>query len=181
MESSRDLLDTVLAQPAKDVEAWLNGHPIGEPVGGESFNWEVFAFTAATRAGEERDLPWAHIALRVYEGLVKRSPARAAHSFWLSAMNLRARLIEDLGAQEGHAILDPQIVAAWFLRIATMPLEEASRLSSSPDLHAVPADKLIALRDIKNALNILSRLAGTDFVRNHPELHGWIRLRSQLP
>ncbi|NTX11377.1 hypothetical protein HUA74_08240 [Myxococcus sp. CA051A] len=181
MESTRDLLDAVLRWPAESVEAWLDGLVVGEPVGDEPFNWEVFAFTAATRAGEERNLPWAHIALRVYDGLVNRSPARAAHSFWLSAMNLRSRLIEDLGAREGDAVLDPHIIAAWFQRIATMPLEEAVRLSSAPDLRTVPPEKLLALRDIKNALNILSRLAETDFVRNHPELHGWIQLRSQLP
>ena len=181
METTRDLLDAVLELPVKEVDAWLDGLTIGEPVGGERFNWEVFAFTAAARAGEERSLPWAHVALRVYEGLVNRSPVRIAHSFWLSGMNLRARLIAELGAQAGDAVLDPEIIAAWFQRVATLSVEEAVRLLSSTDLSTVPHDKLLALRDIKNALNTLSQIAETDVVRKHPELCGWLELRSQLP
>ncbi len=181
METVRDLLDTVLQWPANDVAVWLDGLTIGEPVGGENFNWEVFAFTAAARAGEERSLPWAHIALRVYDGLSSRSPARIAHSFSLSAMNLRARLIRDLGAQEGDPLLDPEVIVAWFRRMATLSVEDAGRLSSSTDLSTLPQDRLLKLRDLKNALNVLAQIAETRGVQKHPELQGWLRLRSKLP
>lgn len=181
METTRDLLETVLRLPANDVAVWLDGLTIGEPVGGESFNWEVFAFTAAARAGKERSLPWAHIALRVYDGLTSRSPARIAHSFWLSAMNLRARLICDLGAQAGDPLLDPEVIVAWFQRVATISVEDAERLLSSKDLGTVPQDKLLKLRDIKNALNVLVQIAETRVAQKQPELHGWLNLRSRLP
>ena len=181
MEAAQDLLDTVLKWSANDVEVWLDGLTIGEPVGGECFNWEVFAFTAAARAGEERSLPWARVALRVYDGLVNRSPSRIAHSYRLSEMNLRARLIGDLGAQEGDPVLDPKIVGTWFQRMATISVEEAVRLLSLKDLSTLPHDKLLKLRDIKNALNILSQIDETPLVQAQPELHGWLKLRSQLP
>jgi hypothetical protein len=181
METTQDLLDTVLRWSATDVEAWLDGRTIGEPVEGEQFNWEVFAFTAASRAGEERSLPWAHIALRVYDGLVNRSTARIAHSYWLSEMNLRARLISDLGAQEGDPILDPGIIVAWFQRMATLSVEDAVRLLSSEELGAIPHDKLLKLRDIKNALNILSRIEGVRMVQAQTGLLEWLKIRSQLP
>ncbi|MDC0713098.1 hypothetical protein POL68_31840 [Stigmatella sp. ncwal1] len=181
METTRDLLDAVLKWPANDVEVWLDGLTIGEPVGSEHFNWEVFAFTAAARAGEERSLPWAHIALRVYDGLANRSPARIAHSYRLSEMNLRARLIGDLGAQESAPVLDPEVIVAWFQHMAIISVEEAVRLLSSKDLRTIPHDKLLKLRDIKNALSIISQLDETHVVQKHPELHRWLKLRSQLP
>ncbi|MCP3059260.1 hypothetical protein LXT21_10790 [Myxococcus sp. K38C18041901] len=181
MSHPRDLFDAVLAKPTQEVAAWLEGVTIGEPVDQEAFNWEVFAFTMATRAGEERSLPWARIALRTYEALAHRARARAAHSFWLSAMNLRARLIEDLGSRQGDTILDPEIVREWFQRVATLSPQDAQTLLASPDLQALPREKLLLLRDIKNALNILSRIAEPDLTRRHPELQDWLMLRARLP
>ncbi|WP_426744742.1 hypothetical protein VZQ01_24160 [Myxococcus faecalis] len=179
MNTPRDLFDAVLARPAQEVAAWLEDVTIGQPVDQEDFNWEVFAFTIATRAGEEQSLPWARIALRTYEALAHSAQARAAHSFWLSAMNLRARLIEDLGPRQGDDILDPEIVREWFQRVATLAPQEAQALLASSDIRAFPRDKLLLLRDIKNALNILSRIAEPDLTRLHPELKDWLMLRAR--
>lgn len=125
--------------------------------------------------------PQGRIALRTYEALAHRAQARAAHSFWLSAMNLRARLIEDLGPRQGDTLLDPEIVRAWFQRVATLSPQDAQALLASPDLRALPGDKLLLLRDIKNALNILSRISEPDLTRQHPELRDWLMLRARLP
>ena len=51
---------------------------------------------------------------------------------------------------------------------------------SSADLRAVPHGKLLMLRNIKNALNILSPISETWVVQGHPELNGWLQLRSSL-
>lgn len=181
METKNSLLQTVLQWPLSQVTAWLDGHAVGEPVGQEDFNWDLFAFTAARRAREERSLPWAHIALRVYAVLAERSPVGSMHSFMLSAMSLRAWMINELGAREGDTVLDPEIIFGWFQRVAVVPLEEAARLVDTQDWSTLPIETLRELRSIKNALNVLSFLPETEGVRRHPELEGWLQLRSRLP
>ncbi|WP_338863973.1 hypothetical protein [Myxococcus stipitatus] len=181
MESTRDLLDDVLTWPSREVEAWLDKVVVGEPIKGEGFNWEVFAFTLAARAGDETSLPWARVALRVYEGLAARAPARVAHSLRLSEMNLRARMMGLLGPKAGDAILDPDILVAWFVGLAGVSLGDATRLVSSPDLYTQPPDLLLKLRDIKNALNVLAHVSDSDVIQKHSELTDWLKLRSRLP
>lgn len=73
MAEKLDLLQTVVTWPPDQVAAWLHGLALGEPVGGESFNWALFAFAAAANAREERSLLWARIALRVYGVLAERA------------------------------------------------------------------------------------------------------------
>ncbi|WP_232293467.1 hypothetical protein [Stigmatella aurantiaca] len=163
------------------MRAWLDGLSIGEPVDGAPFHWDGFAFTAASRAREERSLPWAHIALLVYGVLAERPPTRDTHSLMLSAMSLRAWMIKELGAQEGDAVLDTDILFAWFQSLATLPIEEAARLVSSENWHTLPIETLLQLRRIKSALNLLSPLSETGIVQKHPELNGWLQLRSHLP
>jgi hypothetical protein len=181
METKPPLLQTVLKWPLSQVRAWLDGLSIGEPIGGENFNWDGFAFTIAARAREERSLPWAHLALLVYGGLAERPPAGDTHSVMLSAMNLRAWMIRELGAREGDAVLDSEIIFAWFQRLATMPIAEAARLASSADWRTIPIETLLKLRSIKSALSVLSLIAETGVLQKHPELNGWLQLRSNLP
>lgn len=180
MDTKTPLLQTVLSWPSQKIIAWLDGLAIGEPVEGEYFNWELLAFTAAARAHEERSIPWARIALLVYGVLAERTSHRERHSFLLSAMNLRALMIREFGAREGGDVLDPEIIVAWFQGIATLSIEEAAR-ASSQDLHLLPMEVLRELRDIKNALNVVSLIAGADAVRRHPELERWLQLRPALP
>jgi hypothetical protein len=180
METKPTLLQTILSWPLPQVRAWLDGLAIGEPVGGEGFNWDGFAFTAASRAREERSLPWAHVALLVYGVLAERPPARDAHSILLSAMSLRAWMIREMGEREGDAVLDSEVIFAWFQGLATLPMEEAARLASE-DWGGLSIETLLRLRRIKSALNVLSHIAETGVVRKHPELGGWLQLRSRLP
>ena len=98
----------------------------------------------------------------------------------LSAMNLRASMICEFGSREGDDVLDPEIIVAWFQRVATMSIEEAAR-ASSEDLHTLPIETLRKLRDIKNALNVVSLISGTGVMRKHRELESWFQLRPRLP
>jgi hypothetical protein len=181
MATKITLLRTVLRWPLEQVASWLDGMAIGEPVEGEFFNWELFASTAAARAREERSLLWAHIALMVYRVLAGRAPADEKHSIMLSAMNLRGWLIVELGAREGDAVLDPETIVAWFRSLATVPIEEAARLTSSEDWRTIPIETLLKLRYIKSALNVVSLISGTGVVQKHPELENWLELRPRLP
>jgi hypothetical protein len=181
MATKITLLRTVLSWPLEQVASWLDGMAIGEPVGGEFFNWELFASTAAARAREERSLRWAHIALMVYGVLAERAPADEKHSIMLSAMNLRGWLILELGVREGDTVLDPEIIVAWFRSLATMPIDEAARLVSSDDWRTIPIEALLELRYVKSALNVVSLISGTGIVQRHPELENWLQLRPRLP
>lgn len=181
METKTPLLQTVLKWPLPQVRAWLDGLSIGEAVRGEGFNWDGFAFTVAARARDERSLPWAHIALLVYEALAGRPPGGDTHSIMLSAMSLRAWMIKELGAQEGDAVLDSEIIFSWFQSLAVIPIEEIERLVSLSDRRIIPVETLLKLRHIKSALNTLASMDETGLVRKHPELNDWFLLRSRLP
>lgn len=181
MATKITLLRTVLRWPLEQVSSWLDGLAIGEPVGGEFFNWELFASTAAARAREQRSLPWAHIALGVYGVLAERAPADEKHSIMLSAMNLRGWLIVELGPREGDAVLDPETIVAWFRSLATVPIEEAARLASSQDWRTTPMEMLLKLRYIKSALNVVSLISEAGVVQKHPEVKNWLQLRPNLP
>ncbi|PTL75796.1 hypothetical protein [Vitiosangium sp. GDMCC 1.1324] len=181
METKSDLLQTVLKWPHQRVWAWLDGLIIGEPIDGEFFNWDLFAFAAATRAREERSLSWANIALLVYGDIAKRSPDGIAESLTYSAMNLRAWMICELGAREGDTVLDPAVIVAWFRRTATLSFEEVVQLVSPLDLRITPIDTIRKLRSIKNALNVLRSICKSGVLRKHPELIDWLRIRRRLP
>jgi hypothetical protein len=180
MSTDITLLQPVLGWPLRQVTTWLDGLAVGEPVEDEYFNWELLAFTAAARAHEERSLPWARLALMVYEALAERASDRERHSFMLSAMNLRASMIREFGSREGDDVLDSEIITAWFQRIATLSIEEAAR-ASSEDLSTLPLELLRKLRDIKNALNVVALVAETGALQKHPELESWLQLRLGLP
>lgn len=185
MNPTRDLFGDVLDWPLSKMNAWLDRLTIGGAVEGEPFNWDVFAFTIAMRAREERSPGWAHVALRVYEALAHRPPSGAdAHSYRLSEMNLRAGLISELGEREGDPVLDSEPIVAWVQRLTTISLEEASRWLAlvEEDFRAVPIEKLLVLRRIKHGLNTLAyALPQTKAEQKHPELTPWLQLRTRLP
>ncbi|MCE9668453.1 hypothetical protein LY474_11585 [Myxococcus stipitatus] len=180
MGTAPDTMTTVLEWPSVDVEAWLQRHVIGEPVDGEFFNWEVFAFTLAARAGDAKDKVQARMALQVYETLANNAASSISRSYRFSAMNLRARMMGELGALAGDPILDPEVVVQWVHDCTRLSLDEATRLASM-DLRDLPIDTVRALRDIKNALTVLSHIEETPRVRDDVELQAWLRLRTRLP
>lgn len=185
MNPTRDLFDDVLEWPLSKVNPWLDRVTLGGPIEGEPFNWDVFAFTIAARAREERSPGWAHVALRIYDALAKQPPLGATeHSFMLSAMNLRAGLISELGEREGDPVLDSEPIVAWIQRLTTMSLEEASRWMAlaQEDFRAVPIEKLLVMRRIKHGLNTLAHaLPKTNVEQKHPELVPWLQFRTRLP
>lgn len=180
MDTTSPLLRTVLSWPLEQVEAWLEGLALGEPVEGEHFNWELLAFTAAARAHEERSLSWARMALSVYGALAERAPSRERQAFMLSIMNLRASMIREFGHREGDDVLDSEIIVAWFQQMATLPVEEVAR-AAAQDLHTLPIETLRKLRDLKNALNVVSLLSEVGATPLPREWETWLQLRPRLP
>ncbi|MCP3104935.1 hypothetical protein LZ198_39325 [Myxococcus sp. K15C18031901] len=157
----------------------MQGLAIGEAVDGEDFNWDALAYVAASNAREQRSLDWAILALGIYDALAKQSDD--AYSFMLSAMHLRTWMIRELGARTGDPVLDPEIIYAWFRSLATIPIDEAKRVISTPDWRTLPTDVLLQLRYTKTALGMLSTLSQAGVALNHPELEDWFPLREHLP
>ncbi|QDF00185.1 hypothetical protein BHS05_32550 [Myxococcus xanthus] len=181
MEANSSLVQTVLKWPLPQVRAWLDGLALGEPVEGKNFNWDVFAFTLASRARQERSLAWAHIALLIYDVLAQRHSDEAEFSFRLSEMSLRAWMIAEFGECEGDFVLDPEPIVAWAQRLTTFSLEEASQWMAQEDIRTVPIEKLRAMRRLKHALNTLAHaLPRTNVEQKHPELVPWLQFRTRL-
>ncbi|XXF77901.1 hypothetical protein P2318_33350 [Myxococcaceae bacterium GXIMD 01537] len=160
--------------------SWLEGRVIGEPVDGEPFNWELLAFTAAARANEERSLAWARVALGVYSALAEKASGRDSTSLMSAAMNLRASMIREFGAQKANEVLDPEHIVAWFHRIAPLSIEEATRFCAQ-DLPTLPIETIRQLRALKNALNVVDLIARPDLLLAHPELERWLQIKPRLP
>jgi hypothetical protein len=181
MGMSSDILEAVLSRSTPELESWLEGVSIGGPVEGAPFNWQLLAFSMASRATNERDPRQARIALLVYETLARQEGEPASFSLMYSAMNLRAWMIHELGPRKGHAVLDPEAIANWFQRIATFPIGEARRLLEERELSAIPVDELRRLRKIKSSLGALALIADSGITQVHPELEEWLQLRERLP
>ncbi|WNZ61302.1 hypothetical protein QEG98_36335 [Myxococcus sp. MxC21-1] len=181
MKTNPSLVATALSWPLPRLRAWLDGLVIGEPVDGEHFNWDVFAFTIAARAREERSLGWAHIGLLVYGALAQRHSDEEEYSLRLSEMNLRSGMIAEFGEREGDFVLDAEPIVAWVQRLTTFSLEEAAQWMAQEDIRTVPIEKLRAMRRLKHALKILAHaLPKTNVEQKHPELVPWLQFRSRL-
>ncbi|WP_434347365.1 hypothetical protein ACN6A1_04060 [Myxococcus virescens] len=89
-----------------------------------------------------------------------------------------------MGEREGDPVLDSEPIVAWIQRLTTMSLEEASRWMAlaQEDFRAVPIEKLLVMRRLKNALNTLAHaLPKTQVEQKHPELVPWLQFRTRLP
>jgi hypothetical protein len=181
MGTSSNTLEAVLSRSTPELESWLEEVSIGGLIEGAPFNWQFLASSIASRATNERDPRQAQLALRVYETLARQEVESAAFSLMYSAMNLRAWMIRELGPRKGHAVLDPEAIASWFQRVATLSLEEARRLLDAIELSAISVGELRRLRKIKNALGPLALIADSGITQEHPELEEWLQLRVHLP
>jgi hypothetical protein len=170
------VLEDVLAWPPARVLRWLernNPQSTG-------LNWPVLAFSAAARAGEEPSLDWARVAWRVYGALIARSSPRQAFSYSISMMNVCANMIATFGVDAMDELRNPDTIARWTLGLVPMAIEAAAALSPAEWAKTPPAE-LLRLRDMKNALNVLSRVADDAVLARFPGLKPWLDLREALP
>jgi hypothetical protein len=156
---------------------------IGEPVGGKHFGWELFASFLASDARRERSLPKARLAVMVYDTLAKRVNPEEEYRLRLSEMHLRAGLIGEFGARTGDSVLDPEIIVRWFWSVATLPFDEAARLSSEFRDHPneFPIETLRKLLHIKYSLTVLRHIRERGRLEGYPELEKWIELWDKMP
>jgi hypothetical protein len=181
MSNNSNTLKSLTERSTQDIETWLDSVSIGGEVEEEPFNWQLFAFSIASQATDERSPRKARIAIRVYEGLAAREMDPDPFSLMYSAMNLRAWMIRELGVREGHEVLDPQPIVDWVKRVTTLPIEVARQFLSTGDIKTIPTEQLRRLREIKNALAPLTLVPESSILPKHPELTEWLQIRPALP
>ena len=174
----------LLRGAAHDVRTWVQGCCASDGSLPATYPWHALAEGAALRArssgaSAEAD-EWARVALLVY-GALARAPDGL--DFELSAMNLRAWMVERFGAEDGHDVRDFSHIVEWFLRSTEMPLADARgaarRLRETPlEQWSSEIELVRALRRVKNRMNVLRWLKATPLP---PEVQRWLQLWEELP
>jgi hypothetical protein len=133
---------------------------------------------------------WAATSLFVYELLTDLNSGPLRRSAELSAMNLRAWIILNVGV-DGTSMTDPGIIENWFFERLEFSMDRARELSSEFSVARVkelPAmeqeqvrDQVIDLRAIKNRINVLKPLVPLDLFKRGREISEWIAFWEHLP
>jgi hypothetical protein len=174
----RDALSEVerlLRQGPSTIERLLDEAP--RPLSNGPIYFHGLAEASGSRACEafereprEPGLAWARVAVRIYEVLATETRDLG---FELSAMHLRVTAIAALGELAEDAVRDPARITDWFKASLVYSIESA--LASSRQT----LDELRRLRDIKNRLGVIARLASVTTL--DAEAQRWLSIRDQLP
>jgi hypothetical protein len=141
-------------------------------------------FTARNQARERNSsmdsaIDWAQASLAAYEALLRRVSSVEQHAVEYSSMMLRAYLIDQLGAAEGHPLLDPIVIEKWFASRAEYSLEEAGR--KAQQWQSTDQQSILALRNIKTRLNVIEVLFPKGVFKSGKLLGQWLNLKLRLP
>jgi hypothetical protein len=175
---------TLLKGEALAAQQWVENAE-SNPDSVPGFNWHGLAEGAATNAHKAVTLTdadaWAAISVRTYDRLAIPASDVERRSLELSAMHLRASMIERHGAAHEHPVRDPQTLVGWFRKTIPMPPKQAELEASQ--LRALPADRWSEHTDRVRALRALKNRIGVFRTLDEPpdELRPWLRLWPLLP
>jgi hypothetical protein len=190
------LMNELLCGSPSEARAWLQEVVSGSVNALPDFNWLGFAFAAGSNAHETArrgdkpsSLGWAKVAVSVYEKLAATSEEYESHACEMSAMNLRASLINKFGSSAGHDILDGEAVVNWFWEKLELPLEEVKEVSRQ--WHELGYEEkverlknnpspLLAIMRIKNRLGVIDVLRNGGIVPLSDEIQSWLVARGQF-
>ncbi|MGX1776316.1 hypothetical protein ACWIGW_29690 [Nocardia brasiliensis] len=177
MNDPRTLLDHLLSLPPTEIETWLRTS--GAP---PDFNWlglaEVTAHEAM-RADATSGISWARVAICIRERIAATAQDDSLRqSQIISAMNLRAAMINRHGPLPGDPLLDCQQIYRWFLNRHPDQIEQVT--TDAAHWRELPIARIRELRRIKNELNVLRNLGSCIDVAP-PEAQRWIEMWPQLP
>jgi hypothetical protein len=190
------LMNELLCGSSSEARAWLQGAVSGRVNVPPDFNWLGFAFAAGSNAHEvaikgdqASSLGWAEVAVGVYERLAASPEEYESHACEMSAMNLRACLINRFGSSAGHEILDGEAVVNWFWAKLELPLEEVKEVSRQ--WHQLGYEErverlknnpspLLAITRIKNRLAVIDVLRNGGKVQLSDEIQSWLVARDRL-
>jgi hypothetical protein len=169
-----------------EVQDWLRRYRAGSavlPTGTRMRNLAQLAGFRAqrmpTNPGDRADLEWARVAIDLYEEASRQSDERTRIDLEVSAMTMRALMIERHGIVEGDYIQDPQQITRWFFERLPMTLEEATRRAAHWRL--LPIAEIRELRVIKNRLRPLETLRRDRLLAVSMDLDAWLARRHLLP
>lgn len=142
----------------------------------DNINWLGLAEARAFDAQVDADLESVEIAVSIYEQLAKQTP-EGGESFLLSAMMLRASMINKLGVHSGHSLLEVEPIILWFFKSLTLSYSEAK--AKAKNWQSCDINEIRELRRIKNRLGVISVLAqAIDLDEN---IKNWLSLTNKLP
>lgn len=169
----------LLERGPNDLWTWVQEAQEGRKSVPDNFNWHGLAECAGQNAHkpDAENLVWARIAVAVYEALANEHPDS---SFLLSAMFIRARMIGLLGPRPKDAVLDPDMIRAWFSKDLSCGPDEAMARSEAAWKSRNVAE-LRTLRRIKNKLAVIEHLRSGKRSPPFDEYTGWLAVQDKLP
>lgn len=174
-------IEPLLRLSFSDMRTWLSQVTAREiPVPTEYNWWLGLAQALANRVdfnttlSQAERLQWASVTITLYQYLAITLPYEQRFSPESSAMALRVRLIDQLGAKAGHPVLDPIIVERWVLDNLPLTLEEAEKYLVRFDPSAtVPIQ---AFHDIKRRVQFLEWLNPKGHIADHEAARRWFHI-----
>ncbi|GAB4296367.1 MAG: hypothetical protein Fur0025_33880 [Oscillatoriaceae cyanobacterium] len=153
------------------------------------FNWLGLAEAAADNAYASRsyeanttDIKWAEIATTIYERLAAiadKKKSGSGESLRISAMMLRAGMIDKFGVVSYHPILDINIIFQWFRQNLKLSCEEVEKKAAN--WRILPVEEIRELRKLKNRLQVISAINDSHKFGLEPDIKAWLSLRKLLP
>ncbi|NJO83981.1 MAG: hypothetical protein HC828_15120 [Blastochloris sp.] len=175
---SEELLFWLQQQSPQDVKRWiLDIESQGNGVTTDINWWISLAQWTAHNAylrpqvTREDQIMWAEIAIRVYDYIATHLHAPTPHMAQLSAMALRSVMINLLGPQEHHFVLDPRRIEQWFFDTSLMTIEEAYTIAHN--LSQSPSARKRELYQILHRLIALETLVEKGLIYRVHEVRQW--------
>ena len=179
----------ILQQDAESAWAWLQNILARDSDLPAEFNWLGLAEAAADNAyasssyeANTTDIKWAEIATTIYERLAAiadKAKSGSGESLRISAMMLRAGMIDKFGVVSDHPVLDINIIFQWFRQNLKLSCEEVEKKAAN--WRVLPVEEIRELRQLKNRLQVISAINDSNKFGLEPDIKAWLSLRKQLP
>ncbi|HMA37060.1 MAG TPA: HEAT repeat domain-containing protein [Chloroflexia bacterium] len=184
--SADQLLDQLLNQSAKQVQAWLNRVNEGHAQAPEGFNWILLAEIATRQAKwpqwmeslmedeyQEPNLAWAEVAIAIYDHMAQHEHPSFRPPATEKSMLLRAWIIERMGSVPGHPILGTEPLVRWFFETPGIAHSTPYSLRNTHSLK-VARQESWEFRELEQRLRILARLVKKQQLNSDTELNEWL-------
>ncbi|WP_199248336.1 hypothetical protein [[Phormidium] sp. ETS-05] len=179
----------ILQQDAESAWAWLQNILARDSDLPAEFNWLGLAEAAADNAyasssyeANTTDIKWVEIATTIYERLAAiadKAKSGSGESLRISAMMLRAGMIDKFGVVYDHPVLDINIIFQWFRQNLKLSCEEVEKKAAN--WRVLPVEEIRELRQLKNRLQVISAINDSNKFGLEPDIKAWLSLRKQLP
>lgn len=152
----------------------------GAAVPDKAMNWHGLAESAALHARNGVDaVTWSEIAIRTYDWLASTDAEPDHSSFMSSGMLARVNRLRWCPITEAEDVARRVEILNWFRRSEPFAVSEAKARAEKWRELSVP--DILALRRLKNKLNIVRLLFSGGAPEPDTEMKEWLALRPHLP